>query len=538
MSRNTTVVSVAPAHVSDIARTELLRRKRSIEGSSQAIGLLLSGLFGLLFGLFAVGGLFVFARSVSTHPQALAQTQTVAGGVFGVAAAFAAVRTAQGTTVPSDADALLSSVSHREAVAGYLLTELTLLVGVPTPFVVLGSIAFGIGAGSAASVGLVALSLLSLGILGVLCGVGVGIGVRVLIARSPVLARFRTAIGVTLMLAYVAVVFNESAQSAFTPLLGVIGASPVGWYGDLALLAVTEASVVRAVGAVGLTLGGIPAVSGVCGLLAGRLWYQRPVAPSTATGSSEMGRLPIAAIPVSRPMAHVIHKTWLRARRTPLRLVYVVYPLFLLVPSLQNLTTLSAPAYLPGVIAFYGAWATGAAFTLNPIGDEGPVLPVTLTTPVHGRTFIGALCLAGLVVGLPATVIGSLLVGLVVPLSTPALAGVGVAGVVLSVTASAIAVGAGTAFPRLDPASITRSREAIVPSVFAFGLFSLVFGLVSVPALLAVIPPIRRALANALGVGATPLLAVGIGSTAVLGAIAGGIAFSAAVGAFEDYYIE
>lgn len=532
-------LSVSPTHVYRIAHTELTRRKRSIEGA-QVIGLLISGLFGLLFGLFAVGGLFVFGESIDTHPQALAQTRTVAGGVFGMVAVFGAVRSAQGITVPSAADGLLLSVSHREAVAGYLLTELLLLVGIPTPFVVLGSIAFGIGAGSITSIGLVMVSLLSLGVLGVLCGVGIGIGVRVLIARSPVLARFRTAIGAVLMLAYLVVVFNESAQSAFEPLVGVAGASPVGWYGDLALLAVAEPSIGRAIGAVCLTLVGIPAVSVGCGLLAGRLWYQRPVTPGGLSGSSRLGALPIVGIPLSRPMRHLIHKTWLRARRAPLRLVYVVYPLFLLVPSLENLATLRAPAYLPGVIAFYGAWSTGAAFTLNPIGDEGPVLPVTLTTPIRGRSFVGALCLAGLLIGCPLTVIAVVLVGLIVspPLSVSALVGVAVTAVVLLPTASAIAVGAGTAFPRLNPASITRSREAIVPSVFAFALFSIVFGLVSVPALLVVTPTTRHVLAHTLGIGSTPLLAVGIGCTAALGAIVGGIAFFFAVRTFDGYYVE
>lgn len=538
MSRSATL-SRSATRVYRIARTELVHRKRSIEGSSQAVGLVIAGLFGSMIGLGSIGGLFVAGRSVG-DAAVLGPARTVGAGLFGMAAAFAAVRVAQGLGLPSDADGLLTTVPHREAVAGYLLAESIVLLGVPAPFVILGAIVFGIGAGSVASVVLVAFAALSLGVLGVLCGVGVGAVVRVLVARSPVLARFRAAVGVVLMLAYVWVLFNGSAESVLEPFLTVVRASPVGWYGDLGLLAVGEGDLLRAIGAVGVTLVGIPAVGKGCGLLAGQLWYRRSVAPSVASGSSEMGDIPITGVRISRPMRHVIHKTWLRARRAPLRLMYVAYPLFLLVPTLEDVTRLSVPAYLPGVIAFYGAWATGAAFTLNPIGDEESVLPVTLTSPVGGRSVVGALCLAGLLIGLPATVVAAVLTSVVAspPLSAGVLVGVAVTAVVLPVTATTIAVGAGTAFPRLEPAAITRSREAVVPSAFAFALFSLVFGLVSVPALLAVVPATHSAVSNVVGVGTHTLLVGGIGLTAVLGAVAGSIAFSYAVTAFDEYYYD
>lgn len=538
MSRFVTALSLALGRVYLIARTDLVHRKRSIEGSSQVVGLVITGLFGSIIGLVSIGGLFAAGRAVS-DATILGPTRTVAAGVFGIAAVMAAIRVAQGLVVPSDADGLLTTVPHHEAVAGYLLAECVVLLGVPTLFVILGAVTFGIGAGSIVSVVLVAFATLSLGVLGVLCGIGVGTGVRVLIARSPVLARFRAAIGIAFMLVYFWVLFGDSTESVLDPLLGVVGASPIGWYGDLALLAVQEASLVRAIGAVVLTVVGIPVVGVGCGWLAGWLWYRRSVAPSVASGSSEMGTVPIAGVAITRPMRHIVHKTWLRARRAPLRLVYVAYPLFLLVPALEDITELTVPAYLPGLIAFYGAWATGAAFTLNPIGDEESVLPVTLTSPVRGRSFVGALCLAGLLIGLPPTVVAAALTSVVAspPLSVGAVGGVLATAVVLPVVATTIAVGAGTAFPRLEPATITRSREAVVPSIFAFVLFSAVFGLVSVPALIAVVPTTRDALASLLG-GTHALLVGGIGLTVVLGAVAGFVAFSAAVTAFDDYRYE
>lgn len=524
-------------HVYQIARTELLNRKRSIEGSSRVFALMISGLFGGLMGLFCVGGMFVAGRAVG-DTAALNGAHAVAAGVFGMAGLIATMRVAQGMGLPADADGLLTTVPHREAVAGYLLAETVVLLGAPTPFVILGSVAFGIGAGSAMSILLVAFAALSLGVLGVLCGIALGTGIRVLVARSPMLARFQVVIGAILMLVYFWVIFNGATESVMGPFFTVVGASPIGWYGDLALFTVHEINFVRSLGAIGVTLVGIPGAGVVCGLFAGQLWYQRSVAPDVASGSSEMGNVPIAGASISRPMRHVVHKTWLRARRAPIRLVYVVYPLFLLVPALEDIAQLSVPASLPGLLAFYGAWATGAAFTLNPIGDEEAVLPITLTTSIRGRSFVGALCLAGVVIGLPATVIATVLTGMITspPLSVWAFGGVVFTAAVLPITAAAIAVGAGTTFPRLEPAMITRSREGVVPSTFAFLLFSVVFGFVSLPALSVLAPTTRHTIASGFGVGEPLLLAGGIGLTAVFGAIAGTVSFSRATTAFNDYY--
>jgi hypothetical protein len=54
----------------------------------------------------------------------------------------------------------------------------------------------------------------------------------------------------------------------------------------------------------------------------------------------------------------------------------------------------SVPAVLVYTVGFYGAWATGAAFALNPLGEEWPVLPMTLTSSIGGRTLGGGLWLA------------------------------------------------------------------------------------------------------------------------------------------------
>ncbi|PSP86244.1 hypothetical protein BRC83_00830 [Halobacteriales archaeon QS_1_68_17] len=65
----------------------------------------------------------------------------------------------------------------------------------------------------------------------------------------------------------------------------------------------------------------------------------------------------------------------------------------------------SVPAVLVYTVGFYGAWAIGAAFALNPLGEEWPVLPMTLTSSIGGRTLVGGLWLAA---SLPGVLPGAL----------------------------------------------------------------------------------------------------------------------------------
>jgi ABC-2 type transport system permease protein len=190
------------------------------------------------------------------------------------------------------------------------------------------------------------------------------------------------------------------------------------------------------------------------------------------------------------------------------------------------------------LLALYGAWATGAAFTLNPIGDEGPVLPITLTSSINGRTFIGALCLAGLTIGLPATVIAVIVTGVLASLSFVTLVEIVIAAIALCVCATAIATGAGVAFPRLETASLSRNREIMIPSIFGFGLFSLVLTVASVPAILGLMPIGRRLLTGVFGVGTQTVAISSLGLTILLAGAAGAVSYHSAVGSFDNYYYE
>lgn len=493
-----------------------------------------------LFGIGFIVAAYFFGTAIGGDEiPSLQLVRGTAAGVFGFPVFIIALRLAQKESIPSNIDGLLTTVPHRDAVSGLLLAEITRLIGIPLVFVVAIAISFGVGAGSIVSIVLVAFTLFSLALLGAIVGFAIGLVILVLLARVPVLARYRTAIGILFMLVYLGVFLSVEANSVFDPVVQVITRSPLGWFSDLALLAVvSDASLVHAVGAVvGLVIG-FPVAFACCTWLAAQLWYSQSVEPAGEEEEpSKMGDVSIGSVP--RPMALIIRKTWLRAWRSPLRLMYVPYPLIIVVPAIGDvIETGIVPPTLPPLIALYGAWATGAAFTLNPIGDEGPVLPVTLTSSIDGRSFISALCLAGLILGFPVTVIAVIVTGVLASLSPVTLVGTTIAAVVLCVCATAIASGAGVAFPRLEKASMSRNREIMVPSIFGFALYSLVLVVVSVPALLGLVPGSRNLLADGIGFGTQTLAMGGLVGTIVLGGVAGAISYYSAVGSFDNYYYD
>jgi len=531
-------VTPALARVGLVVRTELRRKWRAIRGNDrQRLALALAGLFGILPVAVVSGGAFFFGRAVETGDvgpeRALQYAQYGAGAVLAGLAVVVALRVVQDGASPDHPDGLLTALPHLEATLGLVGTELAVVGGIAGGVGALVAVAFGAGTGSPLAGLAVLVAVLSLAVPGVLLGFAAGLVVHNAFARSRTLARFRTAVGIVVVLAYLGAVFSQSGTNAFAPVVVALAATPAGWFGHLAMAPVASVDALRAGGAVALAVAGSGLLAGANSRLAAALWYVEPARPAGRTvESSGMGGLP----GLSRPVGRVMRKAWVRARRNPIRLVYVAYPVFVLyAPVAESVRAGRVPATLPALVALYCAWSTGAAFTLNPLGDEGPVLPVTLTTPVTGRSLVGALCLAALVVGLPVTVAATLATALLSPLSVPASAATALAGGVLCVAATGVAAGAGALFPRLEAVRITRSREAVVPSLFAFGVYSLVLSLVGAPATAAGVPGARDTLADLLGVGADRLLVGAVGVTAVLGAAAALVGFRYAARTFDAY---
>lgn len=151
----------------------------------------------------------------------------------------------------------------------------------------------------------------------------------------------------------------------------------------------------------------------------------------------------------------------------------------------------------------------GVLVALNPFGDEGAVLPVTLTT-VSGTQYVRGLILPGLLFGLPVVVVvtaGAVLLspdGLVPSLVLVLLS------VYLTVVAAAIAPAIGMRFPRFSAISIGQSRAVLPPRITAVVLH---LGLTVLPGsilvLLVVAPELARALIAGL-FGSLPAILLGL----------------------------
>ncbi len=526
-------------HAVRVARTELVRRWRVVLGMrTQLVAIGVALLFGGVFLLGSVAAAYFFGGVVAAGEFAdpVGGARLVAAGLPTLVALMTALRAVQTTAMPVHPDGLLTTVAHHDAVAGLLLTELAVTFGIASVPLLGVPVAFGLGAGSTVAIPLLFLALAALLVLGVLAGFALGLLVRNAVARSVTLARYKTAIAAVLFVAYFAAVTSERTGAALAPVIGAVGDTPLGWFADLALYGTAPgAAPLRAAGAAAITVVAVPALAGACSWLAAWLWYSQPVQPEgdepESTGIGSVAFLP-------RRMGRIARKSWIRARRGPIRLMYVAYPLFLLVgPVREAVVSGTVPTHLPPLLAFYGAWATGAAFTLNPVGDEGPVLPVTLTTPVDGRTFMGGLCLAGAVIGVPLTLLAAGVAGALSGLEPAGLLAVVVGSVVLPLAATALATGIGTLFPRMESVRVSRSREAIVPSLFAFALYSLTLAVAGIPLTVAGTPFVRESVVSMLGVEPVLVVVGGVALTTLLAGLAGGLSLRYAVGEFEEYYL-
>jgi ABC-2 type transport system permease protein len=278
------------------------------------------------------------------------------------------------------------------------------------------------------------------------CGYAIGIAGKTIAARYAVVARFKTALAVLAFVAYFVLIMTGGTSSVFGPLFAATEATPLGWFADLALVAAPDPSIgiARPVTAAGTLLVGVPLVAWVTTRLAGMLWYIDPARPNHTTETS--GKATASADPditvsseatinttqvlatgisdqlfgswISPSVLRIAQKSWRRAYRAPMKLQYTVFPIFFLInPIQQSIQSGQITTVLPASVAIYGAWATGAAFTLNPLGDEGAMLPVTLTTPVSGTKLLSGLVLSGMAVGAPVTGVFATVLGILSPVN-------------------------------------------------------------------------------------------------------------------------
>mgnify|MGYP000689982330 CR=1 FL=1 len=555
------------AHSLRLTRIDVRRMLRKRTAPDNRLASVVSvGLYALLtLGLTGAGawgghalGQALTAGSVGLDPAVL---RTGARGGVGVVwlvlVAIFGVRAVGQRGTLTNAAGVLTTVPASEAYLALVASEYVyLLVWTLLP-------AAGAGIGLAVGAGLpwlavgIPLALALAGATAVATAIALGLAIRHAVTRFPFVARHKTALIVVVFVGYLVTLITGSLGRLMFVLFEPMAASPVGWYADLALvgLATVPFEPTRAGGAVVATVAVVPVAIAAGTWVAGRHWFADPVLAgedgaddqgartaleptnadsdvATATGAttdeaasdSDAGQAPptdsriappatedgvarrLEAI-FDRPTAALVALAWRRAGRTPLKLMYAAYPLFFGTGVFVDVVqTGQIPAYLPyGLLVFF-AWAGGVVFTLNPLGDQGAVLATTLLSEVTGHRFVSAHVVAGLVVVVP---IGTLAVALTAVLS-PVTAQrsailIGLAPVSM-VVAATLSIGIGTAFPRFEATNVTRSMEAVVPSPWAFLLFSLHVVATTVSALFVALPGARSVGATALSVVASLVL--------------------------------
>jgi hypothetical protein len=526
-------------HAASIAYNELRVGYRKVRDQNLA-QIVALGFFGLLVLAFTVGATwaaYVGGQSFAGNAENLSNVLAlVPAGVAVFAVTLSAYLVALQYGDVDVRDGYLTTVPARDVVGGLLLAGyLKSMAPFAVPMVA-ATAGFGIGAGAPLAVPLGALAVLALTTASFAVGFPLGTVVAYLLGQSEFVDRYKTALAALAFLGYFALIFTNALGDVIQPVLDVAQTSPVAWYGDLVLLAVpaADASPLRAavvlLGSLAVVVAAVPASVRACQ----RRWYDdKARAGERETESVSSGRLDGL---LGRRTAWVARKSWLRARRAPVKLLYVVYPVFILfTPLQQSVEAGHVTGGLVTTVALYSAWATGALFTLNPLGDEGAVLPVTVTSGISGRQFVGGLVAASAVVGTPVTAGLAIVLGVLSPLGAVATACVVVAALVLPTLAAVVAAGVGTAFPKYDATTITRGSEAVVPSMWAFGVYSLGFLLTAGFATGFQTPGIAGFVADALG---TSQPVVHVASLAVGVLLAGGAAALAArvaVRSFDDY---
>ncbi|MGB9985864.1 hypothetical protein [Salarchaeum japonicum] len=527
-------------HALLFARVETKRRIRVLLRSRlQAGALAIAGIFLVVFSAAAALGAFNIGESVSgpIDAEIVEYGPLAASALFLGATGLTAIRIV-GEQGELDHEAgMLTTIPYRDGVLGLLLAELVGVAAYAAVPVVCISVGIAVGSGSVVLGASVLVAAGTLAAVGTLAGHALGYALRYGFTANSRLAKYKTPLGVAIFLVYLYVVGVSQDASFFMPLLDAVGATPIGWIGLLPFAVVGDAAVTEAVAGLVVAVVALPVLLAAAIRGAGAAWYAdeahteaRVEREETSVSAGPLERV------VGRPSAWVARTAWTRARRAPIKLVFVIYPAFvLLTPVTQAVQTGEVPATLPAIFAVYGAWAAGAGFALNPLGDEGAMLPVTLTSGVPGRSLARGLVSAGAVAGasvvLPLTLVSAVLV----PFDAVQLGLLTVSTVALLVGACMLATGIGTLFPRFEGVRISRSRRVVAPSLVAFGIYSLVLLVVAAPGLATQVPAVADALAD--GIGITPALVQALGTlvTAVFVGLCGYASYRVAGSRIDDY---
>jgi ABC-2 type transport system permease protein len=452
-----------------------------------------------------------------------------------------AQRTGSARPRPPESDLLLTTVSARTAALGLYVAEVLRVLAYAALWTVsLTWLGFRV-TGSPLVVATVPLAVVAVCSSAVAVGSLAGYLVVSLVSRSGTLMRYRNALSALSGILFFAFYAAFTVVDFDGGLTGLLGSIPVGWVVDLAALPAAFAAVDRALVGLGtnaLVVGvGLAATVGVTG----RYWYRTPARPEddvasepTSSGADASDRdwletslddaVRAVRIPAiwGRDVQRVAEMAVVRSLRNPRRLFAFATPLFVVAYWAigGSLDVETVRTYLPVGAAVVVPWVGGTVFSLNPLGDEGAVLPVTLTA-TDGETYVRGVVLAGLSVGVPLAAVATALsvvvsgriglaTGLLVPLAAY-LAGV----------AAFLGPAIGFLMPRFSGVSIGQSEEVLPPRTGAVLLsVLLVSGPGLVLGLFLVAPAAARAVVAAVLAYLPALVAALLAQVLPVGAVA------------------
>lgn len=502
-----------------IAWTELRRSIRILFASpTKVLTLGLLVIIGLGPFLSGVGlGSFLAGRAIQAGVIAEVGEAWVVTLVRGGVAvvwlllwSVAVLRAATQTGTLDLPDVLLTGTTVRNVVLGVLYGELVrfglfagglgALIGIP---VALGA---GQRAFAVAVPGLVVFLLLS----AVPAGYPVGIAIRHLMTTYRPVARLRVPLLLALLGGYITLLLTERFEPLVMWLVTLLDQSPLAWPAELLLyllpgLAAEPWPVVAAVGVTGLLA---PCWVALTELMATIHWYRDRGQQGGGLLGSLLTLRPLERLfdgRIDRRVLAVCVTTLRRTRRAPLRVLYVAYPVLGSVFFIAEVVRRGEiPLVLFVLLAGYVVWAAGALFTLNPLGDLGPVVGSVVASPVRGREVMRGYCLAAWIVAMPvaaAVVVAAALVGDLTGRELWLLAGATFVGTAI---APLLGLGVGAMFPRFGAVRLNNRREAVMPSKLAVGVYS---SFISIPVTAALVLSSPR-LVELLDVVVAELLAV------------------------------
>lgn len=470
-----------------IARIEIRRAfRKMLDSWVKLAALAVAGLLFLgpillvgTFGLVALGGEVASGSLDPPDGTTIADILTGASAVMLVMFLFiATMRSATNVVVLDEPDSMLLSTPLSAVVGGLVLTEFLLFsLWILPPTVILAA-AFAFGAGTVVPV--VVAPLVVAGLLGMAVSIGflLGLCIRHLVTAYEPIAKVRTPLAIVLSVGYVSLFAFDFGGSVMEVLFRVLGDSPAGWPGYVLALSVpgVEANPLAIAGAVVSTVLVLGGALSAAIRVGGYHWFADPAGSDDDRTTERISTESIESLlgdGLPRPIRVVTVTTLLRAKRAPIRLLYVAYPLFGALYTIEDIVSTGAiPPYVAVVLCLYAVWAVGALFTLNLLGDIGPALPSVLTSTASGRDIVVGTMLASALVGVPLSAVVSVTAGLLSPLSLTATAILATATIAGSIAAPALATGIGTLFPRFGEVRVATNREEVMPSKTAFLLYS------------------------------------------------------------------